>query len=79
MWIVIESQFLSDRKFTDWRFFFQMKHFNIKKILMMLAVVVVVENGAIVASNMGGNSGSYTEDGGAAPCSDLPVIDESYN
>lgn len=55
-----------------------MKHLNFKKILMMLAVVVVVENGAVVASNLNGNSG-YTEDGGVAPCSDLPPYDENYN
>lgn len=56
-----------------------MKHFNFKKILMMLALVVVVENGAVIASNVDGNADAYTEDGGIAPCSDLPPYDENYN
>lgn len=56
-----------------------MKHFNFKKVLMMLALVVIVENGAVVASNVGGNTDSYTEDGGAAPCSDRPDISETYD
>lgn len=56
-----------------------MKHFNIQKIFVMLAVVVVVVNGTVIASNMNGNTGSYTEDGGAAPCSDLPSWDEDYD
>ena len=56
-----------------------MKHFNFKKMLMMLALVVVVENGAVIASNVDGNTDAYTEDGGVAPCSDRPDISESYN
>ena len=38
-----------------------MKHFNFKKMLMMLALVVVVENGAVIASNVDGNTDAYTE------------------
>lgn len=56
-----------------------MKHFNFKKILMMLALVIIVQNGTIIVANTNGNTDSYSEDGDAAPCSDLPDIDESYN
>ena len=56
-----------------------MKHFNFKKILMMLALVVVVENGAVIASNVDGNADAYTEDGGIAPCSDVPLLDDTYD
>lgn len=54
-----------------------MKHF--KKILMMLALIIIVQNGAIIVSNTEGDTGSYSEDGGVAPCSDLPDLDENYN
>ena len=57
----------------------KMKHFNFKKMLMMLALVIVVENGAVIASNVDGNTDAYTEDGGVAPCSDMPSLDEDYN
>lgn len=56
-----------------------MKKFNCKKILMTLALVIIIQNGAIIVTNTDGNTGSYSEDGGIAPCSDLPDIDESYN
>lgn len=56
-----------------------MKNSNFKKILMMLALVIIVQNGAIIVSNTDGNTGSYSEDGGVAPCSDVPDITENYN
>lgn len=56
-----------------------MKNSNLKKILMMLALVIIVQNGAIIVSNTDGNTGSYSEDGGVAPCSDQPDIDENYD
>ncbi len=56
-----------------------MKNSTFKKILMMLALVVIVQNGALIAVNTDGNTGSYSEEGGAAPCSDLPDIDENYD
>lgn len=56
-----------------------MKKFNYKKILMTLALVIIIQNGAIIVTNTDGNTGSYSEDSGIAPYSDLPDIDESYN
>ncbi len=56
-----------------------MKNLNLKKLLLMLAVVIIVQNGVIIASNVNGNTGSSSDEYGIAPCSDLPVIDESYN
>lgn len=56
-----------------------MKHFNFKKILMMLALVIVVENGTVIIPDTDGDTGSYSEDGGAAPCSDVPDFDENYD
>ncbi|MDE6055780.1 MAG: hypothetical protein K2G55_18950 [Lachnospiraceae bacterium] len=56
-----------------------MKHFIFKKILMMLALVIIVQNGAIIVANTDGNTGSYSNEGVAAPCSDLPDITENYN
>ncbi|MDE5823867.1 MAG: hypothetical protein K2H91_04180 [Lachnospiraceae bacterium] len=56
-----------------------MKHFIFKEILMMLALVIIVQNGAIIVANTDGNTGSYSDEGGAAPCSDLPDITENYN
>lgn len=56
-----------------------MKNFNFKKILMMLALVIIVQNSTIIVSNTDGNTGSYTDEGGATPCSDQPDINESYN
>ncbi|MDE5697465.1 MAG: hypothetical protein K2I96_08670 [Lachnospiraceae bacterium] len=56
-----------------------MKNFKFKKILMMLALVIIVQNGTIIVSNTDGNTGSYTDEGGAAPCSDVPDFDENYD
>lgn len=56
-----------------------MKHFNFKNILMMLALVIIVQNGTIIVTNTDGNTGSYSEDGGVAPCSDIPDLDEDYD
>lgn len=56
-----------------------MKHFNFKNILMMLALVIIVQNGTIIVTNTVGNTGSYSEDGGVAPCSDIPDLDEDYD
>lgn len=56
-----------------------MKNFNCKKILMTLALVIIIQNGAIIVTNTDGNAGSYSEDGGIAPCSDRPDFDESYD
>ena len=56
-----------------------MKNFNCKKILMMLALVIIVQNGAVIVSSTVGDNGSYSDEGGAAPCSDLPDIWESYD
>lgn len=50
-----------------------------KKMLMMFALVMIVQNGAIIVSNVGEDSGSYSEEGGAAPCSDIPDLDDSYD
>ncbi len=52
-----------------------MKHFNLKKIAMMLALVLIIQNGAVIVSG----TGSGSQDGGVAPCSDQPSITESYN
>lgn len=49
-----------------------MKHFNLKKLMMMLALVIIVQNGAVIANNTAEGTGSYTEEEGVAPCSDLP-------
>jgi hypothetical protein len=57
----------------------QMKNFKFKKILMMLALVIIVQNGAVIVSSTVGDNGSYSDEGGAAPCSDLPPIDDSYD
>lgn len=57
----------------------QMKHFIFKEILMMLALVIIVQNGAIIVANTDGNTGSYSDEGGAAPCSDIPDLDDSYD
>lgn len=56
-----------------------MKHFNFKKILLLLALVALVENGAVITSNAAENGNSYSEDGGIAPCSDVPIFDEGYD
>lgn len=56
-----------------------MKHFNFTKILMMLALVIIVQNGTMIVTDTDGNAGSYSDEGGAAPCSDLPDITENYN
>ncbi len=56
-----------------------MKNFKFKQILMMLALVIIVQNGVVIVSNTGENNGSYSEEGGTAPCSDLPDITESYD
>lgn len=56
-----------------------MKHFNFKKILMMLALVIIVQNGTIIVANTDGNTDFYSQDGGAAPCSDVPEFDEDYD
>lgn len=56
-----------------------MKHFNFKKILMMLALVIIVQNGTIIVSNTDGDTGSYSNEGDVAPCSDRPEIDDSYD
>ena len=53
-----------------------MKHFNFKKVLLMLALVTIVENGALITSNAEENTGSYSEDEGITPCSDIPDITE---
>lgn len=59
--------------------FLQMKNLNFKKILMTLALIIIVQNGAIIVSNTDGNTGSYSDDGGIAPCSDQPLLDENYD
>ena len=46
---------------------------------MTLALVIIIQNGAIIVTNTDGNTGSYTEDSGIAPCSDRPDFDESYD
>ncbi|MDE6921308.1 MAG: hypothetical protein K2P40_13840 [Lachnospiraceae bacterium] len=56
-----------------------MKNFKFKQILMMLALVIIVQNGAVIVSNTVGDNGSYSDEGGTAPCSDLPPIDDSYD
>lgn len=56
-----------------------MKNLNFKKILMTLALIIIVQNGAIIVSNTDGNTGSYSDDGGIAPCSDQPLLDENYD
>ena len=55
-----------------------MKHFNFKKILT-LALVIIVQNGTIIITDIDGNAGSYSDEGGAAPCSDRPDLDDSYD
>ena len=57
----------------------QMKNLKFKQILMMLALVIIVQNGAVIVSSTVGDNGSYSDAGGAAPCSDLPDITENYN
>lgn len=56
-----------------------MKNSCFKKMLMMLALVIIVQNGAIIVSNTGEDTGAYSEDGGAAPCSDIPDLEENYD
>lgn len=56
-----------------------MKNLNFRKILMTLALIIIVQNGAIIVSNTDGNTGSYSEDGGIAPCSDMPSLDDDYD
>lgn len=56
-----------------------MKHFNFKKVLLLLALVALVENGAVITSNAAETGNSYSEDGGIAPCSDMPALDENYD
>lgn len=56
-----------------------MKHINFKKVLMMFALVAIVENGAVITADAATDTGSYSEDGGVAPCSDRPEITESYD
>ena len=46
---------------------------------MTLALVIIIQNGAIIVTNTDGNTGSYSEDGGIAPCSDVPDFDENYD
>lgn len=58
--------------------FLQMKHFNLKKLLMMLAIVIIVQNGTVIVYNTAEDAGSYSEDGGTAPCSDQPYPDDSH-
>lgn len=53
-----------------------MKRFNLKKLLMMLAIVIIVQNGTVIVYNTAEDAGSYTEDNGIAPCSDLPPLDD---
>ena len=55
-----------------------MKNFKFKKILMMLALVIIVQNGAVIVSSTVGNNGSYSDEG-AAPCSDLPPLDDNID
>ena len=57
----------------------KMKHFNFTKILMMLALVIIVQNGTMIVTATDGNAGSYSDEGGAAPCSDIPDLDDSYD
>lgn len=56
-----------------------MKHFNFKKFLSMLAIIIIIQNGAITVYNTAKDTGAYTEDGGAAPCSDRPVPDDNHS
>lgn len=55
-----------------------MKHFNLRKIAMMLALVIIIQNGVIIIQDTTDDTGSYSEDGEAAPLSDLPYIDDDY-
>lgn len=56
-----------------------MKNFNLKKLLMALAIVIIVQNGAVVAYNTAEGNGAYSEEDGAAPCSDLPLPDDLHD
>lgn len=56
-----------------------MKNFKFKQILMMLALVIIVQNGAVIVSNTVGDNGSYSDEGGTAPCSDLPPLDDNID
>ena len=46
---------------------------------MMLALVIIVQNGAVIVSNTVGDNGSYSDEGGTAPCSDLPPLDDNID
>lgn len=56
-----------------------MKRFNFKKILSMLAIIIIIQNGAVVVYNTAEDNGSYSEEEGVAPCSDLPCPDDLHN
>ena len=66
-------------KILKWRFRYQMKHFNFRKLLSMLAIIIIIQNGAVVVYNTTDDTGSYTEENGAAPCSDRPVPDDNHS
>ena len=56
-----------------------MKRLNVKKILMTLAVIIIVQNASIIAPVTAPETGVPSEDGGAAPRSDVPLFDEDYD
>lgn len=58
--------------------YLQMKHFNLRKLISMLAIIIIIQNGAIIVYNTADGTGSYTEDNGVAPCSDLPVPNDNH-
>lgn len=55
-----------------------MKNFNYKKLLMALAIAVIVQSGTVVAYNTADGAGAYSEEEGAAPCSDRPYQDDTH-
>lgn len=56
-----------------------MKHFNLKKLLLTLALVIIVQNGAVIVYNTAEGTGSYSEEDGIAPCSDLPLTEDLHD
>lgn len=56
-----------------------MKHFNFRRLLAALAVIIIVQNGTVIVYNTAEGSGSYSEEAGIAPCSDLPYPNDLHD